>query len=72
MYDLTFLDGWLYYKDPTLPPLSSITYLFLVLLASSSLIAIDIVGYAGKAGKAAKGEISARNAKMPDFSSVSI
>lgn len=68
MWDLTFLDGWLYYKDPTLPPLSSIASLFLVLLASSSLIAIDIVGQAGKVGLVKK---SIKAAEMPEFTSVS-
>lgn len=69
MWDLAFLDGWLYYKDPTLPPLSSIASLFLVLLASSSLIAIDIVGQVGKRGK---GKKSTEDVKIPDFTSVSI
>jgi hypothetical protein len=35
---LQFLDNIVYYKDPTLPSMSSLTYLYLVILASSLLI----------------------------------
>ncbi|KAF2743766.1 6-phosphogluconate dehydrogenase-like protein [Sporormia fimetaria CBS 119925] len=42
MRGLSVLDGWLYYKDPSLPPLSSLAYLFLAIVFSSALIALDL------------------------------
>jgi len=35
---LGFLDNLIYYADPSLPSFSSLTYLYLVILASSLLI----------------------------------
>jgi hypothetical protein len=37
---LRFLDDLVFYADPTLPSFSSLTYLYLVILASSLAIAI--------------------------------
>lgn len=55
----SFLDGLIHYKDPSLPQLSSLAYLYVACLFSSFLIACDF--RKKKTGLA----------EMPEFSSVS-
>lgn len=60
---LSFLDGILYYKDPSLPQLSNLAYLYIACLLSSFLIASDSVGFLKQK--------KSKPARMPDFTSVS-
>jgi hypothetical protein len=60
----SIIDGWLHSNDPSVPPISSIAYLFIAILLSSGFIAFDV-------GKGREKKNSVTIVEMSEFTSVS-